>query len=91
MNLDLASTLSDKIANNTGELNELIFANGFGKVTDIEIAPDGYLYVLSSEDEGQSSTKSMAPRRDKSTNLIIRIFYSGNFDLLVIFSRVSGL
>jgi len=52
MNLDLASKLSDKIANNTGELKELIFAKGFGKVTDIEIGPDGYLYVLSSQDEG---------------------------------------
>ena len=52
MNLDLTSKLSDKIANNTGELKELIFAKGFGRVTDIEIGPDGYLYVLSSEDEG---------------------------------------
>ena len=57
MNLDLTSKLSDKIANNTGELKELIFAKGFGKVTDIEIGPDGYLHVLSSEDEGAAIYK----------------------------------
>jgi aldose sugar dehydrogenase len=43
--------LSDKIANNDGELNDLIFANGFGKVTDLEIGPDGLLYVLSTQDD----------------------------------------
>jgi hypothetical protein len=58
MNLDLSGKLSDKIANNIGELNDQIFAKGFGKVTDMEIGPDGYLYVLSSEDDGQPSTKS---------------------------------
>jgi glucose/arabinose dehydrogenase len=51
-NFELSGKLSDKIANNNGELNDLVFANSFGKVTDMEIGPDGYLYVLSSEDEG---------------------------------------
>jgi glucose/arabinose dehydrogenase len=26
--------------------------NGFGGITDLEIGPDGYMYVLSSEDDG---------------------------------------
>jgi len=52
MNLDLSGKLSDKTASNTGELKDLIFANGFGRITDMEIGPEGYLYVLSSEDEG---------------------------------------
>jgi glucose/arabinose dehydrogenase len=48
-NLDLRSGLADKIANETSELNSVIFARGFGKVTDIEIGPDGLLYVLSGQ------------------------------------------
>ncbi len=48
-NLDLSGELSDKIANNTGELNDVVFAKGFGKVADIEMGPDGLLYVLASE------------------------------------------
>jgi glucose/arabinose dehydrogenase len=47
--LDLSGELSDKIANNTGELNDVVFAKGFGKVADIEMGPDGLLYVLASE------------------------------------------
>lgn len=52
-----SGTLSDKIANSTTELNDLIFAQGFGNkthtggiggITDIEVGPyDGYIYVLS--------------------------------------------
>jgi len=32
--------------------NDAIFANGFGRITDLEIGPDGLMYVLSSEDDG---------------------------------------
>ena len=48
-NLDLKGGLADKIANDTSELNSVIFARGFGKVTDIEIGPDGLLYILSGQ------------------------------------------
>ena len=48
-NFELSGGLSDKIANNSGELNELDFASGFGKVTDMEIGPDGFLYILSTQ------------------------------------------
>ena len=48
-NFELPSALSDKIADNNGELNDLVFARGFGKVTDMEIGPDGLLYVLSNQ------------------------------------------
>jgi glucose/arabinose dehydrogenase len=47
--LTLSGKLSDKIANDLAELNDLIFAKDFGKVTDLEIGPDGLLYVLSSQ------------------------------------------
>lgn len=32
-------------------MKDAIFANGFGRITDLEIGPDGYMYVLSSEDD----------------------------------------
>ena len=53
-NFELSGRLSDKIANNNGELNELVFANGFGKVTDMEIGPDGFLYILSTQKHSTS-------------------------------------
>jgi aldose sugar dehydrogenase len=48
-NFELPGRLSDKIANNNEELNDLVFAKGFGKVTDMEIGPDGFLYILSTQ------------------------------------------
>ena len=40
--------LEDKIANNTKELKDIIFGRGFsGGITDIEVGPDGFLYVVS--------------------------------------------
>lgn len=50
-NFELSGVLSDKIANNTGEIGDLLFANGFGRVTDMEIGPDGLLYVLSTDND----------------------------------------
>lgn len=48
-NLILNGNLSDRIANDTSELKDVIFARGFGKVTGIEIGPDGLLYILSGQ------------------------------------------
>lgn len=45
--LSLAGTLSDKIANSTEELNDIIFAQGLGFITDMEVGYDDYLYILS--------------------------------------------
>jgi glucose/arabinose dehydrogenase len=39
------------------ELNDIIFAKGFGRITDIEVGPDGFLYVLSAEDDGATLYK----------------------------------
>ncbi len=47
--LKLSGLLSDKIANNYDELNNVIFAGGFARITDMEVGPDGNLYVLSTE------------------------------------------
>ena len=45
--LELKGDLRDKIANNGDELQEIIFGQAFGGITDLEVGPDGYLYVLS--------------------------------------------
>jgi aldose sugar dehydrogenase len=45
--LNLTSKLSDKIADSMKDLNENILGKGFGGITDIDVGPDGYLYVLS--------------------------------------------
>jgi aldose sugar dehydrogenase len=52
ISLLLTVPLDDKIANNSDELNEIIFANDFGRITDLQVGPDGYLYILSSSDRG---------------------------------------
>jgi aldose sugar dehydrogenase len=45
--LDLDGPLRDKIANTPQELSGVTFAKGLGIITDLEVGPDGYLYVLS--------------------------------------------
>ena len=44
--LALDDPLKDKIADKKEEISSIIFASGFGGITDLEIGPDGYLYVL---------------------------------------------
>lgn len=44
--LELSAGLSDKVANTGEELSDTMFARGFGGITDIEVGPDGYVYVL---------------------------------------------
>jgi aldose sugar dehydrogenase len=45
--LDLNGPVNDKVADNDLETRGLIFAQGLGTITDMEVGPDGYLYVLS--------------------------------------------
>ena len=47
--LELDGELKDKIANTMNEVNNSTFATGFGRITDMDLGPDGNLYVLSSE------------------------------------------
>ena len=44
----LEGALTDRIANNPMELAEggIVFGEGLGGITDIEVGPDGYLYLL---------------------------------------------
>jgi len=50
--LQLRGPLKDKIIDDFSELNNTLFAKGFGRITDMDIGPDGYFYVVSSEDPG---------------------------------------
>jgi glucose/arabinose dehydrogenase len=42
----LGGNLSDAVADKFNAADSLIFAKNFGRITDMEIGPDGYLYVL---------------------------------------------
>ena len=45
----LKGELKDKLANSDDELRDVIFARGLSAngISDLEVDPDGYLYVLS--------------------------------------------
>jgi len=42
----LSGPLTDKVADSHDELDDVVFAGGFHLVSDLEIGPDGYLYVV---------------------------------------------
>ena len=42
----LNGSLNDKLANSDKELDNVIFAKGFGSITDLKLGYDGYLYVV---------------------------------------------
>ncbi len=44
--LVLNGPLADKVANSLDELKSVVFGQGFGTITDLQVGPDGYLYVL---------------------------------------------
>lgn len=44
--LALNGALADKVADNESELGSVIFGTRFLGITDIEVGPDGYLYLL---------------------------------------------
>ena len=44
--LMLEGALEDGVADNVGELGPVIFGTGFRSISDIEVGPDGYLYIL---------------------------------------------
>ncbi len=45
--LVLTGQLQDKVANTQEELEDIIFGKFFGRITDIEVGPDGYIYIVS--------------------------------------------
>jgi glucose/arabinose dehydrogenase len=45
-----AGLQQDLVADDKDELTEVIFGTDFGRITDIETGPDGFLYILSYQD-----------------------------------------
>ena len=52
--LVLRGGLADRALDPGDALNDVLFGTGFGGVTDIEVGPDGYLYVLTFQEDGGS-------------------------------------
>jgi glucose/arabinose dehydrogenase len=46
INLVLTGELVDKVADDSSEVEDLVFAEFPGIITDLKVGPDGYLYVL---------------------------------------------
>ena len=42
----LKPPLEDKVADTPDEIQSAVFGQGFGVITDIQVGPDGYLYIL---------------------------------------------
>ena len=45
--LMLSGNVSDRISESSNDLDSFVFGEQFGRITDIEVGPDGNLYVLS--------------------------------------------
>jgi aldose sugar dehydrogenase len=42
----LEPPLNDRVADTPDEVQSVVFGQGFGVITDIQVGPDGYLYIL---------------------------------------------
>ena len=62
--LDLTGTLGDRIVDNVVELKQNIFGLGFGGVTDVEVGPDGYLYILSLFKGGDNCPSALSEKKN---------------------------
>jgi len=45
--LSLTGDLADLVLNKKDNASQIIFGKNFGIVTDMEVGPDGYLYIVS--------------------------------------------
>ena len=66
---DLHGSLTDKVANKNLELNDVVFGEGFGGITDIKTGPDGNLYVLALHEINDPNWYSADCDREKINNL----------------------
>ena len=62
----LNGPLRDRVANSSQELEDIIFAENFGVITDMDLGPDGYLYILS-HDKNNVGIFRIVPANDNST------------------------
>lgn len=58
--LDLSGDLADKVASGEDGSEQIKFVNGFRGITDIEIGPDGYMYVLVFDNEDGKDLQDIA-------------------------------
>lgn len=56
--LDLKGPLNDKTADYPKEFEKVIFGEGFGGITDLQVGLDGYLYVLGTNFGGDNCSPS---------------------------------
>ena len=74
----LQEPLKDRLANNTAELGKIIFGKGFGGITDLEVGPEGYLYVLALYFGGRNCDPNVpeepcVPYNGKNSGTLFRI------------------
>jgi aldose sugar dehydrogenase len=50
--LVLEGGLADRALDPGDEVGNILFGTGFGGITDVKVGPDGYLYVLTFQDDG---------------------------------------
>jgi glucose/arabinose dehydrogenase len=61
----LNGALQDNVADDEDEIGEIIFGDGFeGGITDLEIGPDGYLYIVSGIWSAEGKIYRIAPLND---------------------------
>jgi glucose/arabinose dehydrogenase len=65
--LILPSPIADKVVDKKNETQNVIFAKGFGAITDLEIGPDKYLYILTHGQNGSIYRVYPAGDRDFMT------------------------
>jgi glucose/arabinose dehydrogenase len=63
--LILNGPLADKVADNISENQDIIWGEGFDIITDLEVGPDGYLYVVSF---GQGAIYRIVPGEDSGND-----------------------
>ena len=57
----LNGSLADKVADSTDELEDSTFAENLGIITDLEVGPDGNLYVLTGVRETEGKIYRIVP------------------------------
>jgi len=93
--LQLNGELSDKVANNSRELAPVIFGRGFNGISDLEIGPDGYLYVVAYGDicdPKQGTIYKISPKTASSkvsNSLSIPLNASHNSEIIGNFSNAA--
>jgi glucose/arabinose dehydrogenase len=60
--LDLTGDLADLVYSKKDESSKIVFGENFGIVTDLEVGPDGYLYVVSALKKSEGSIYRIIPK-----------------------------